>query len=39
VIGKNCKKKDPKEKECKEFIDLPALPGILQVFTLQNTEK
>ncbi|TRZ69715.1 MAG: hypothetical protein D4R97_09485 [Bacteroidetes bacterium] len=39
VIGKNCKKKDLKEKECKEFIDLPALPGILQVYSFQKTEK
>jgi hypothetical protein len=39
VIGKNCKKKDPKTKECKEFIDLPALPGTIQVVTFQNTEK
>jgi hypothetical protein len=39
VIGKNCKKKDPKEKGCREFIDLPALPGTIQVVTFQNTEK
>jgi len=39
VIGKNCKKKDPKEKECKEFIDTPELPGIIQVYSLQKTEK
>lgn len=39
VIGKNCKNKDPKQKECKEFINLPALPGTIQVFTFQNTEK
>ena len=39
VIGKNCKNKDPKEKECKEFVDLPALPGTLQVYTLRKTEK
>lgn len=39
VIGKNCKNKDPKQKECKEFINLPALPGTIQVFTFQKTEK
>jgi len=39
VIGKNCMNKDPKEKECREFINLPALPGIIQVFSLQKAEK
>ena len=39
VIGKNCKNKDPKEKKCREFIDLPALPGTIQVVNFQNTEK
>jgi hypothetical protein len=39
VIGKNCKNWDLKTKECKEFIDLPALPGTLQVYTLRKTEK
>jgi hypothetical protein len=39
VIGKNCKKKDPNEKECKEFTDLPALPGTIQVYTFQNSNK
>lgn len=39
VIGKNCKNKDPKEKECREFINLPVLPEIIQVFSLQKVEK
>jgi len=39
VIGKNCKSMDPKQKECKEFLDLPALPGTLQVYSLRREEK
>jgi hypothetical protein len=39
VIGKNCKNKDPKEKECKEFIDIPSLPGTIEVYSIQKTTK
>ena len=39
VIGKNCKNQDPKEKECKEFIDLPGLPGTIQIYSLEKAEK
>ncbi len=39
VIGKNCKNKDPKEKECKEFIDIPALPGTIGIYSVQKTKK
>jgi hypothetical protein len=39
VIGKNCKHKDTKEKKDKEFIDLPALPGRIGVYSFKNTEK
>jgi hypothetical protein len=38
VIGKNGKN-DPKKKENKEFIDLPALPCSIQVYSIQKTEK
>jgi hypothetical protein len=39
VIGKNCKSRDPGSHECDEFIDLPDLPGTVQVCTFRNTEK
>jgi hypothetical protein len=39
VIGRNCKNKDPKEKECREFIDLQVLPGTIQVYSLRKSEK
>ncbi len=39
VIGKNCKYKDPKEKECKEFIDIPSLPGTIGVYSTRKTTK
>jgi hypothetical protein len=38
VIGRNCKNK-VKENECREFIDLPDLPGTIQVYSLEKTEK
>ncbi len=39
VIGKNCRSRDPKNKECKEFIDIPALPGIISVYSFRKTGK
>jgi hypothetical protein len=39
VIGKNCKTRDSKDKECKEFIDIPALPGTLGVYSFRKTQK
>lgn len=39
VIGKNCKTRDPKDKECREFTDFPGLPGTIQVYGFRNTEK
>ena len=38
VIGKNCKSKDTKDKECREFIDLPDLPGRTGIYSFQNTD-
>jgi hypothetical protein len=39
VIGKNCKTRDYRAKECKEFDENPALPGTLGVYSLRKTEK
>jgi hypothetical protein len=39
VIGKNCKKDDSKTKECTEFIDLPELPGAVEVYSIQKQDK
>jgi hypothetical protein len=39
VIGKNCKRRDSTSNECKEFIDLSVLPGILQIYSLTRAEK
>ncbi len=39
VIGKNCKTRDPKNNECKEFIDIPALPATIGVYSFRKTEK
>jgi hypothetical protein len=39
VIGKNCGSRDPKDNECKEFIDIPALPGTLGIYSFRKTEK
>jgi hypothetical protein len=38
IIGKNCRNRDLKDNECKEFIDLPALPGIIGVYSFRKTE-
>jgi hypothetical protein len=39
TIGKNVKHQDTKEKESGEFIDLPALPGRIQIYSFRNSEK
>lgn len=39
VIGKNCKTRDSKDKECKEFIDIPTLPGTIGVYSFRKAEK
>jgi hypothetical protein len=39
VIGKNCKNRDPEAYECKEFVDIPSLPGMIGVYSLKKTKK
>ena len=39
VIGKNGKKKNANGKDGSEFIDLPALPAAISVFSFKNPEK
>lgn len=39
VIGRNCGKRDPKTNECKEFTELPALPGTLEIYSLEKAGK
>jgi hypothetical protein len=39
VIGKNCKTRDPESNECKEFMEITALPGTIGVYSFRKTER